>query len=282
MLSAQAIERARLWKNPLTKSSRSDLKQFPQIGGILPREQVVIVIPTYNEAESIDELLGKLEGNVRIDHVIVVDDSSTDGTLEKLIAFQKSSRKMHVHVRPSKLGFGSAVRTGFKLALRRHSFDRLVQMDADLSHDPAYIPRLLDCKCDLVLGSRYIEGGGVIGWSLWRKLLSRAANLLATKVLGLPVRDATTGFRVYSRRATELVARLSRRDAYEFEIEALWLAVMSGFTVGEVPILFVNRRGGKSKLATPLEVFRFLKFVLTHARFRFHLRRALTKISMPR
>ena len=225
---------------------------------------IVAVIPTYNEADNIPPLITTLENLDCIDHIIVVDDNSTDGTLPKLSELQQTYGNIVVHKRPRKLGFGTAVKEGFQLALETHPFTRLIQMDADLSHDPTSIPQMLRNKEDIVLGSRYIKQGKIVGWNLYRKLLSRTANVLSRNLLGLKIHDLTTGYRIYSRTAIGLITKNAKCNGYAFEVETLWLSVKNSLTIKEVPITFVERCQGKSKLARVHEVALLIKFVLSH------------------
>jgi dolichol-phosphate mannosyltransferase len=135
-------------------------------------------------------------------------------------------------------------------------------MDGDLSHDPSEIPGMLDMSADLVLGSRYVGGGRIVNWPLPRRMISIVANGVARRFLGLPVRDVTTGFRVYSRRLVETLVREANCGGYELEVEAVWLAMQHDLTVRERPIRFVERRNGRSKLATGEEAAKFVQFVL--------------------
>lgn len=227
-------------------------------------ETVCVVIPTRNEADNIGFLIHSLESLECIDWIQVVDDSSNDGTLEKLTQLQKKFCNLHLHVRPNKLGFGTALRKGIALALESFPFQRLVQMDADLSHNPKFIPQMLSEKAELVIGSRYIKGGKIMGWSTYRKITSRTANFLTRASFGTEVRDITSGFRVYSRCVAEVVAAKAMARGYEFEVESFLLAKKHGFSIAEVPITFVDRKKGRSKMGKS-EILRFLSFVLRNA-----------------
>jgi dolichol-phosphate mannosyltransferase len=210
---------------------------------------VCVVIPTYNEAENITSLIEKiqsLDGDFRI---IIVDDNSPDGTADIVERSEKSNGNVLVHRRPGKLGLGSAIRDGMKIALLFPECKHIVTMDADLSHDPQDIPRLLEAtaEADLVQGSRYIKGGEIVGWGIYRKLVSRVANLCYKWLFGL-ANEVTTYFRVYSRKCAEVVAGGDGTDQYYFSLASALLIKDSGFKVKEVPIKFVNRRLGASKL----------------------------------
>ena len=212
----------------------------------------VVIVPTYNEAENIRLLVGDiLSLSIPVD-VIVVDDNSPDGTgqiVDELAARCDSVRAIH---REGKLGLGTAYIAGFKHALER-DYDRIMTMDADFSHHPRYIPEMLEksrSMGDLVIGSRYVRGGGTSGCTLPRKILSWGANAFAKTVLGLGAMDCTAGFRCYRRQVLEsldLDAIFS--NGYSFLIEVLYKAQRLGWRVEEVPILFENRRRGASKIS---------------------------------
>src|SRR5688500_1263259 len=169
-------------------------------GGGTAQERAVAVIPVLHEAENIRRLVPLVFATGRVGHILVVDDGSTDGTLEILERMVQEEPSLDVQVRQDERGFGTAVLFGFQECLRRYEFDRLIQMDGDLSHDPDTIPAMLDMPADLVLGSRYVGGGRVVNWPLPRRVISIIANGVSRRFLGLPVRDVTSGFRVYSRR----------------------------------------------------------------------------------
>lgn len=215
-------------------------------------EGLWLVIPTYNESENIVPLLSAISQTLPDVYILVVDDASPDGTAERVTTMQRSCERVHLLRRPRKLGYASAVVTGLEFALRRGA-TIVGHMDADFSHDPQRLPALLEALgggADIALGSRYVEGGGIVGWSLFRRVLSRSANFLVRTVLNLPVRDSTSGFRLYRRDALQRLAlhRL-RVEGYGFLFLSTALAVWNGLKVVEVPIVFVDRRRGKSKLS---------------------------------
>ncbi|MCS7146429.1 MAG: polyprenol monophosphomannose synthase [Nitrososphaerota archaeon] len=228
---------------------------------------VAVVIPTYNEAESIGGILESLFEVSRDEgfdiHVLVVDDNSVDGTVEIVEEFGRRMGFVSVLRRPGKLGLGSAYVDGFRWCLGNlGEFDVAVEMDADGSHDPRELGRLvkpiIGGEADVVVGSRYIQGGGWRGGSLKRRIISRGANLLVRITVGLPVRDATSGYRAISRRVLERA--YSERTLYEsgyiFQVETLLTYHRLGAKIVEAPINFYERLGGKSKLALS-EVFGF-------------------------
>jgi len=211
----------------------------------------LVVVPTYNERENVGPLVRKLLGLGIGLEVLVVDDNSPDGTGEVAEGLSKIFREVHVLHRGRKEGLGRAYVAGFRYALE-HGYDIIIQMDADFSHDPEYVPKLLEKLeegYDLVLGSRYINGVNVVHWPMKRLLLSYLANWYSRKVTGMPVRDATGGFKVFRRKVLESLD-LDRISAsgYAFQIETTFRAWLRGFKVCEVPIVFWERRWGESKM----------------------------------
>jgi len=210
------------------------------------------IVPTCNEKENIELLLGEILGLPVLVDVIIVDDNSPDGTGEiaDRLAMAHAGRVSVIH-RPAKLGLGTAYVAGFKKALEIGA-SRIMTMDADFSHLPRYIPAMLQ-KCeevDIVIGSRYVDGGGTAQCTIPRKVLSRGANGFACLMLGLRARDATAGFRCYRREVLESVDLDGiRADGYSFLIEMLFRCQQAGWRVGEVPIVFVNRLRGASKIS---------------------------------
>jgi len=226
-------------------------------------DSIAVVIPTYNEAENIEPLVRQLLALPLPLRVIVVDDNSPDGTgdiLDKRAA--ADARIIPIH-RPAKLGLGTAHIAGFRRALADGA-EFILSMDADFSHNPRYIPAMVDKmrECDLVIGSRYVRGGGTRFCTLPRKLLSWGANAFAKTMLGLRARDCTAGFRCYRREVLERVALDEIfSEGYSFLIEMLYRAQRLGYRVGEVPIIFENRRRGASKVSRK-EIYRALDTVL--------------------
>ncbi len=210
-----------------------------------------VIVPTYNESDNLVALVTELRATVPELTVIVVDDNSPDGTGQ--LADELARADLHVvpiH-RPSKLGLGTAHIAGIKHALA-HGLEPIVTMDADFSHSPRYVPDLLRAMAnyDVVIGSRYMHGGGQLKCSLWRIALSRGANAFAKIVLGLKANDCTAGFRAYRRGVLESIdldAIFS--NGYSFLIEMLYQCQRHGWRVGEVPIIFEDRRKGKSKVS---------------------------------
>ena len=217
----------------------------------------LIVLPTYQEAENIERVLRLVRGAVPAADVLVVDDGSPDGTADLADRVGAELGAISVLRRPGKAGLGSAYRAGFRQGLA-DGHDVLVEMDSDLSHDPEALPELLAALSDdvaLVVGSRYVPGGSIPDWSLHRRLLSRWGNRYAALLLGLDVRDATSGFRAYR---SDAVGRLDldriRADGYGFQIEMAYRIARDGGRIAEVPISFTDRVLGKSKMSSRIVV----------------------------
>ncbi len=216
-----------------------------------------MVIPTYNEAENLGRIIGRvLEVAPDVD-VLVVDDGSPDGTGDIAEGLGSSSSSIHVLRRPAKSGLGSAYRAGFRWGLERN-YDAFVEMDADFSHDPEALPTLLGPVAqghELAIGSRYVAGGSIPNWSWHRHFLSVGGNRYASAVLGLDVADATAGYRVY---AATLLERIDldavRAEGYGFQIEMTYRARQAGADICEVPIRFVDREVGVSKMSTAIVI----------------------------
>lgn len=226
-----------------------------------------MVVPTYNERENLARLVGRLRALPGDVHVLVVDDSSPDGTGAIADAIAACDPGVHVLHRAGKLGLGTAYRAGFRHGLE-HGYDYICTMDADFSHSPESLPALIDKAAsgyDLVIGSRYVRGGAVVGSPPLRKFISYAANTLAHTILGVTARDCTAGFRCYRRQVLETVdldAIFS--SGYSFLVEMAFWVERAGFRTGEVPITFVNRTEGASKISK-LEIY---KAMYTIARLR--------------
>jgi apolipoprotein N-acyltransferase len=237
----------------LARPSRRAERGVPPLPG---RARVNVVLPTYNERETIEEVLERvLASDDRVD-VTVVDDSSPDGTGDVVRKISERNPRVVLDERPEKGGLASAYLDGFVRAIE-HGYDLIVEMDADLSHRPEDLPRLLEGAegHHLVIGSRYVPGGRVRNWSLFRRILSRGGNLYSRTLLGMPVADATSGFRVYRWEALrELVTHQLRSEGYAFQVELAYRAWRRGMSVEEVPITFEERRHGHSKLSRTIVV----------------------------
>jgi dolichol-phosphate mannosyltransferase len=211
----------------------------------------LIIIPTYNEADNVSKIIPEVLAQDEGFNILIVDDNSPDGTANLVKEMQKTNSRIHLIERPSKQGLGTAYVAGFKYALS-HGFDFVFEMDADFSHDPKMLMKLLAKaeECDLVIGSRYISGVNVVNWPLRRLILSYSANLYTRIITGLPVKDATAGFKCYRRAVLESFdLDLIKSNGYSFQIETNFLAWKHGFRICEVPIVFTDRREGISKMS---------------------------------
>jgi dolichol-phosphate mannosyltransferase len=211
-----------------------------------------VILPTYNEAENLERIV-----NAVIDQlpdsgrVLVVDDNSPDGTGEIADRLADSNETISVLHRPRKEGLGPAYLAGFHVALDAGA-QRIVEMDADFSHDPAYLPKLIGAAehYDLVIGSRYVPGGGVTEWGPVRRFISRGGSSYARVALGLPIRDLTGGFKCYRREVLEAInLDTIQARGYAFQVETTYRAVRAGFRVAEIPIVFKDRADGTSKMS---------------------------------
>ncbi len=212
-----------------------------------------VIVPTYNEADNIDALVQQIIDLPNRVGVIVVDDNSPDGTGMQADRWAADyPGRVHVIHRAGKLGLGTAYIAGFQLALSMPEVNRIMTMDADFSHNPRYIPAMIELsrRRHLVIGSRYVPGGGALNCTWQRILLSRAANLLTKTALGLKAKDTTAGFRLYRREVLESIP-LDRifSSGYSFLVEMLFMVQRRGWQVGEVPILFEDRRAGTTKIS---------------------------------
>jgi dolichol-phosphate mannosyltransferase len=217
----------------------------------------VVLVPTYDERENIGKILDAVLAQPGDFHVCVIDDASPDGTGQ--IAQHRADADPRVHVihRAGKQGLGRAYVAGFRWALAHPSaYTHVLQLDADFSHDPAELPRLLrTCVhgADVVVGSRWIPGAGVRGWPLHRRLISKAGSRYARTVLSVPIRDLTAGYKCFARRVLETIdLDAVAATGYAFQIEMTYRALRQGFVVVEHPIVFVDRTRGKSKMSLPI------------------------------
>lgn len=212
---------------------------------------VLVIIPTYNESESLPGVIARVRESVPDADVLVADDNSPDGTGRLADELAASDPHIHVLHRPGKEGLGRAYLAGFAWGLER-GYDVLVEMDADGSHRPEELPRLLAQipHSDVVLGSRWVPGGSVVNWPLSRRVLSQGGSLYTRLALGIPTRDATGGYRAYRASALrELDLATVDSNGYCFQIDLLWRALQRGLVVREVPITFVEREAGTSKMS---------------------------------
>ncbi|MGC8669298.1 MAG: polyprenol monophosphomannose synthase [Chthonomonadales bacterium] len=232
----------------------------------------LIIVPTYNERDNLPLLVERIEATVPQCHLLIVDDGSPDATADLADALFGARPDRHVMRRTGRRGLGRSYVDGYLWAIER-GYSLVVQMDADLSHDPAYIPELLQAatRANVVLGSRYCPGGGVENWPWTRLALSRFANAYVAAITGLLVRDATSGFRCYTREALQRI-QVSRitSNGYAFQVEMTYRAYRAGLTIAEVPITFTDRRRGKSKISRAV----LLESMIVPWRLRFQVRSA--------
>jgi dolichol-phosphate mannosyltransferase len=216
--------------------------------------KVLVIIPTFNERENLASLAPQVLSLDPSIEILVVDDGSPDGTGDLAEELSRTTGRVHVLHRAKKLGLGSAYVAGFRWALERSDAEYVFEMDADFSHDPKYLPEMLRVadagKVDLVIGSRYLDGGvNVVNWPIRRLILSYGANLYARLVTGMPLMDSTGGYKCFRRRVLESIdLDRVRSDGYGFQIEMNFHAWKQGFAIREIPIVFVDRHSGTSKM----------------------------------
>jgi len=218
---------------------------YPGVG------RVLVVIPTYNEADNIKIIVDRVRQAVPQVDILIADDNSPDGTGRIADGLTAGDERVHVLHRPGKQGLGAAYVAGFGWA-REHGYEAVVEMDADGSHAPEELPRLLDAlsEADAVLGSRYVPGGTVVNWPTSRMLISRSGNLYVRMALGMPFRDATGGYRAYRMPVLDKMEIDSvSSQGYCFQVDLAWRAYRQGFRVTEVPITFADRERGASKMS---------------------------------
>lgn len=222
----------------------------------------LIVIPTYNERENIATLIDAILRVVPATDILIIDDNSPDGTGRVVDDLCARDTRLHVLHRPGKLGLGTAYIRGFEYAIE-HGYDLVFEMDADFSHDPKYLPEFFTAieRADLVIGSRYIPGGGTPNWSPLRKFISGGGNRFARFMLRIPVKDCTGGYRCYRTSALRSIdLGLIRAQGYAFQVEMAYVFWKRNYRIREVPIVFMDRRVGKSKMSRKifLEAFRWV------------------------
>lgn len=234
----------------------------PIEGTLEQHSEVGIILPTYCEAENITKLIDEIESLDLNTSVLLIDDSSPDGTANMVRTLQSQYHNILIFVRPRKSGLGTAITDGFKIFLSLKNPPKyIITMDADYSHSPQDILRLVSVanNTGIVIGSRYCPGGGAINWSITRLLISRVANLISSALIEADIHDYTSGLRCYS---TELVKNMINdlhSETYEIQEETIRQARIKGFAVKEVPMIFINRKKGKSKLSKK-EIQEFISY----------------------
>jgi len=230
--------------------------------------EIGVILPTYCEAQNIEKLIDEIENLNLSASILIVDDSSPDGTSGIVRKCQKKYNNILLFERPKKFGLGTAITDGFRTFLSvKNPPEYIVTMDADYSHNPKDIPRLIFMArtgCGLVVGNRYCRGGGAVNWSLFRLALSRMANLIASMVIGANLHDYTSGLRCYSINLVKQTISDLHSQTYEIQIETIRQASIRSFKIEEIPIIFVNRKKGKSKL-TFAEIQGFLFYIIKTA-----------------
>jgi len=211
----------------------------------------IAISPTYNEKKNISELISRVLSSYAGIDILVIDDNSPDGTAQVVKEIMKKDQRVHILERPEKLGLGTAYCAGFQWALEK-GYDRIIQIDADMSHNPDdIVPLLAESKnYDVVIGSRYVNGVNVVNWPLRRLILSYAANLYVQIITGLPIKDATGGFKCFRSTVLETID-LSKitSEGYSFQIEMNFISWVKGFKIKEIPIIFSDRTIGESKMS---------------------------------
>jgi dolichol-phosphate mannosyltransferase len=216
--------------------------------------RALVIIPTYNERENLEAIVKRVRVSSPASHVLIVDDGSPDGTGDLAEGLAASSHQIHVLHRTEKAGLGAAYIAGFEWGLAQDSprFEVLVEMDADGSHAPEHLPSILEAarRADVVIGSRWVSGGEVVNWPRSREALSRGGNLYTRLALGIGVRDATAGYRAYRREVLEAIdLRAVESQGYCFQVDMTWRCAQAGYRIVEVPITFVERERGESKMS---------------------------------
>jgi dolichol-phosphate mannosyltransferase len=216
--------------------------------------KALLIIPTYNEIANIKNIITASLAQSPDLYILVIDDNSPDGTAKAVKELMENEPHINLIERPKKMGLGSAYVQGFKYALK-NDYDYILEMDADFSHNPADIPRLLEAarKYDLVIGSRYCQGVNIINWPFRRLLISYFASKYVRIITGMPVKDPTSGFKCFRRRVLEAINLDSiLSDGYAFQIEMNFRAWVKGFTIYEIPIIFTERKDGVSKMSSQI------------------------------
>ncbi len=223
---------------------------------------ILLIIPVYNERDNIPQLIPAIFQAAPQAHLLFIDDNSPDGTGALIQTYAAADARVHLLSRPGKMGLGSAYKTGFQMALQQN-YEYIFEMDADFSHDPKYLPDFLNAieHADLVIGSRYIPGGSTPNWTALRRFISGGGNIFARFMLGLPSHDCTSGYRCYRRQTLEAVDFANiQSQGYSFQVELVFQTFRKHLRVAEIPIVFMDRRIGQSKMSRGIfiEAFKFV------------------------
>jgi dolichol-phosphate mannosyltransferase len=234
-------------------------------GNVNIKSDIGVILPTYCEAANIGQLIHEIEALTQKTSILVIDDSSPDETASIVRSLQKKYNNILLLSRPKKYGLGTAITDGFKIFLSlKNPPEYIVTMDADYSHNPKDVPRVVSTAKEgkgLAIGSRYCKGGRIINWSLFRLVTSRIANLVASSLVRARIRDYTSGLRCYSTKLVKEIVNDLHSQTYEIQIETIRQAFQRKFDIREVPMTFVNRKKGKSKL-TPNEIGDFISYIM--------------------
>jgi dolichol-phosphate mannosyltransferase len=234
-------------------------------GNIHIKSDIGVILPTYCEAANIEQLIQEIEALAQRISIVVIDDSSPDETANIVRSLQKKYNDILLLSRPKKYGLGTAITDGFKIFLSLENPPKyIVTMDADYSHNPKDVPRVVSAAKEgkgLAIGSRYCKGGRIINWSLFRLVTSRVANLIASVLVKAKIHDYTSGLRCYSTKLVKEIVNDLHSQTYEIQIETIRQAFQRKFDIREVPMTFVNRKKGKSKL-TPNEIGEFISYIM--------------------
>ncbi|BDU50920.1 polyprenol monophosphomannose synthase [Haliovirga abyssi] len=238
----------------------------------ISKKKALIIIPTYNESQNIEKLLEEIYNQKNDINILIVDDNSPDKTYEIIenLMKDKYNKKLFLLKRAGKLGLGTAYIEGFRWALK-NEYDYIFEMDADFSHNPIYIPKFLEEieNNDLIIGSRYVNDGGVKNWGIIRKIVSRGGSLYAKIILGLPLNDITGGFKCFKKEVLEnMDLDRIKSNGYSFQVELNYITYLKGYKIKEVPIIFEDRTLGKSKMSKKI----FLEAILMVWWMRFNRR----------
>jgi len=264
-MSIQVPSSTRSLDKELIGNMSFEIKSSKSIEGNLDiNSEIGVILPTYCEAQNIERLIDEIENLKLFTCILVIDDSSPDGTSDIVRKCQKKHGNILLFERPKKFGLGTAITDGFKIFLSLKNPPKyIITMDADYSHNPKDVPRLiapLSSGFDLIIGSRYCKGGSVMDWSLVRLAISKVANFIASRLMGETICDYTSGMRCYSSRLVSNIISDLHSETYEIQIETIRQAHLRKFKIGEVPITFANRKKGKSKLSFN-EVKQFVSYV---------------------